>query len=283
MLKGFIRDYKDGDEKAYAAVVDMISVYIYNYPRVVFGADPDRCGDFYEYIFVRLRDIIKQYNDTGAKFVTWFTVVLRNRYFNYIRESRKEYILREGVDLLSLDYESGRFSGLYSLVGDKRDYNCCSCLAYERLVDTIVRNLNDRQRALFHLYYVETLRPEDVGFLSIYLGRPPKAVLEGIDEIRNSIIRRYELQKELLIKLNTVYYRIVRCEERGDERKAGELREKRQKLISEYRNLKINPPYRSISGFLKLPLGTVSTGIMRMKSRVQSMTEIERAYRGLQP
>ena len=272
-LKCFIREYKRGDEKAYLKAVDMISEYIYNYPRIVFGADPDGCGDFYEYILVRLDDILGRFRDTGAKFITWFTVVLRNRYFNFMRESRKGYLLRERINQVSLDFENGRSSSLYNIVGDIRDYSGSSPRVYDETIDMIVRELNDRYRVFFHLYFIETLRPEDVGFLSIYLERSPREVLEGIDGIRCSMVRRYEFKRELLLKLTSVYYMIMQYQREGDARKVEGLREKRKKLIFEYRYAKLNPSYRSISGFLGFPLGTVSSGIMRMKSRAQHIVK----------
>ena len=270
-VKRYIKQYKRGEEKAYWTLVDMISEYIYNYPRIVFGADPDGCSDFYEYILIRLRDIIVRFRDTGAKFVTWFTVVLRNRYFNFLRESKKRYILREQTDILSFDFERGQFSDLYNLFGDSRDYSASSQQLFEELVDTIIRDLGDRQRVFFHLYFIETLRPEDIGFLSIYLEKSPREVLAGIDEVRNSITRRYELKQGLLLKLTTVYHGIMQCQSVGEAGKLVELREKRERLLSQYKHVKLNPSYRSISRFLKLPIGTVSTGIMRMRSSIQQI------------
>ena len=70
--------FKSGDEKSYSIILDMLSGYIYNYPRITFGMSLDVCSDFYEYIFTRLKTILTGYRETDAKFITWFTVVLRN-------------------------------------------------------------------------------------------------------------------------------------------------------------------------------------------------------------
>ncbi len=272
-IKGLIREYRDGDEKAYGKLVDMISSYIYNYPRIVFFADEDRCGDYYEYVFMHLRGIIDRFRDTGARFTSWFTVVLRNRYFNYNRESHKGYILREGSVGLSFDFASERFSGLYNLIGDRRDYSGSVHGRYEELVDMIVRELNDRQRALFHLYYIDTLRPEDVGFLSIYLGNSPRETLEGIDRVRCTIARRYEQKEGLLIKLNEVYRRIVYLQREGDFGRAQVEKNRQKRLLAEYEHLRLNPSYKNIAEFLVLPVGTVSSGILRMKACVRRIVE----------
>jgi RNA polymerase sigma factor (sigma-70 family) len=276
-VKSYIKKYRGGDEKAYWALVETISGYIYNYPRIVFGANPDECSDFYEYTLVKLRDIIDRFRDTGAKFITWFTVVLRNRYFNFIRESRKGYILRESVDLLSFDFESERFSGLYNMIGDVRDYGSSSQRVYDELVDTIVRGLREHQRVLFHLYFIDTLRPEDISFLSIYLEKSPREILAGIDGVRHSMTRRYEIKRDLLFKLTAVYFGITRCQSEGDKEKLVNLRKRRERLLDDYARVKLNPSYRSISRFLKLPTGTVSSGIMRMKTSVQQIVKQQRS------
>jgi hypothetical protein len=43
------------------------------------------------------------------------------------------------------------------------------------------------------------------------------------------------------------------------------VKKKREKVFIEYKRVKLNPAYESIAKFLRLPIGTVSTGIMRMK------------------
>jgi len=279
-IKGYIRDYKSGEERSYSLIVSMISQYIYNYPRIVFSSDVDACGDFYEYILLRLRDIINAYRETEAKFLTWFTVVLRNRYLNFLREKRSKYILKESIDFVSFDYQTERSGGLYNVVGDTRDYGSSSERGYNELIENIVKNLRDKQRIFFHLYYIDTLRPEDLGFLAIYLGRNVRDVLFGIDRIKGSMIDRYEFKRAILQKLTALYYRIIRCQRKGDEKEVLGLKKKRDNLLCEYRRAKLNPSYQNISYFLKIPQGTVSSGILRMKQSVKQILK-ELHYEGM--
>jgi len=55
------------------------------------------------------------------------------------------------------------------------------------------------------------------------------------------------------------------------------LRKRRERLLDDYARVKLNPSYRSISRFLKLPTGTVSSGIMRMKTSVQQIVKQQRS------
>ncbi len=268
-IKELIRNYKGGNEESYISIVKMLSLYTYNYPRIVFSSDLDVCGDFYEYILVRLKDILVAYKESEVRFVTWFTVVLRNSYLNFVREKKSKYLMKEPLDFLSFDFQTEKSQSLYNVVSDKKDYMSSNKKLYDALIDDIIKNLKDRQRIFFHLYYIDTLRPEDIGFLSIFLEQSVRDILVGIDRIKNSMIERYEIKNILLQRLNILFYNIVRFQKAGNELEALKLKKKRDKVLEEYRRVKLNPSYKSLSQFLKLPLGTVSTGILRMKNSVK--------------
>ena len=87
-IKKAVNSYKKGDEKSYTLLIEMLSKFIYNYPRVAFGMNTDICGDFFEYVLARMKAILNGYRETDAKFITWFTVVLRNRYLNFVRAKK---------------------------------------------------------------------------------------------------------------------------------------------------------------------------------------------------
>jgi hypothetical protein len=44
-------------------------------------------------------------------------------------------------------------------------------------------------------------------------------------------------------------------------------------VLDEYMKVKLNPSYESISRFTRLPMGTVSSGIQRMKRSVKRYIE----------
>lgn len=77
-----------------------LSKYIYNYPRKVFGACHETALDFYLYYIERIENILLKYNETEAKFITWFTYTLRNSYLNYIdSKKRKEKYKKNEVSM----------------------------------------------------------------------------------------------------------------------------------------------------------------------------------------
>jgi|GEM_PF-1244873 len=272
-IKDQIRKFVAGDEGSYSRIVSMLAQYIYNYARIVFGADEDTCGDFFEYVLSRFRDILSGYRESEAKFVTWFTVVLRNRYLNFIRAEGTKNRTKKEMDFVSLDCGAGDLPALHNILGDEKTYNSTENAEYENLIDEVVRNLKDRQRIFFHLYYVETLRPEDVGFISIHLGWSVREVLEGLEDIRSSIAEKYRLKNRLFQRLNDLYFQIIKNQKEGNESVIEKLKKKRNKVLEEYRRVKLNPSYESIGRFLRLPIGTVSTGIMRMRTTLRNYFE----------
>lgn len=269
-IKEFSARFKKGDEKSYSVILDMLSGYIYNYPRITFGMNLDVCSDFYEYIFTRLKIILSGYRETDAKFITWFTVVLRNRYLNFIREKKVKYRVEEQTEFISLDSSLEKSRSLYNFISDGKDYGGSNFNGYYKLIDDIVKNLKNNHRIFFHLYYIETLRPEDVSFISIDLDKSIRTSLNGISEIRNTMVEKYRLKNRLLQRLSDLYYDIIKKQKESNESEVEKLKKKRNKVLEEYRRVKLTPSYDSISHFLGFPIGTVSTGIMRMKSAVRS-------------
>jgi DNA-directed RNA polymerase specialized sigma24 family protein len=290
VVKEALGRYRDGDDGRFHEVVEMISHYIYNYPRIVFGADRDVCGGFYEYVLARMKEILGGYRVTGAKFLTWLTVVLRNRYLNYLREAKGSGGIEAKVRVVSLDGEYGsRARGgapgdtrsLYDVVGDRRYLWTERCGGYDELLEGIVRNIRESQRVYFHLYFIDTIRPEDMAFLAIQLDRPVSRILEGVRSVRGSMEEKYRLKWRLEHRLNALFYDLLHGQRDGKGDLVGRLKNRQAKLVKDYERVKLNPSYESIAKFLGLPVGTVSTGIMRMKKSVQSRLE-ETGYEKMQ-
>jgi hypothetical protein len=137
------------------------------------------------------------------------------------------------------------------------------------MIDELTRNLNEKHRMFFHLYFIESIRPEDISFISIYLGKPYRELLGGVSGIRDTMLEKYRLKNKLFQRLNDIYYDILRNQDENNKPEVEKLKKKRNKVLDEYRRVKLTPSYESLSKFLGYPIGTVSTGIMRMKSAVQ--------------
>jgi hypothetical protein len=88
--------------------------------------------------------------------------------------------------------------------------------------------------------------------------------------IRNSMVEKYRIRNRLSKKLSDLYYELLKHQKEGDITAAERIKKKRENVLEEYRRVKLNPSYETIARFLEYPIGTVSTGIKRMKSAVKS-------------
>jgi hypothetical protein len=98
-----------------------------------------------------------------------------------------------------------------------------------------------------------------------------KDVLSSINRLKDKMVRKYELKNDTYEKLNLLYHEILRQQREGVIESAQIMKKKQDKLLQEYWRIKLNPSYSSLADFLNLPLGTVSTGISRMKSAVRNI------------
>ena len=272
-IKECMRSYQSGDIAVFSSIVRLLSLYMYNFPRIVFAADPDCCSEFYEYMLRRLRKVLNSYRETDAKFTTWFTVVLRSRYINFVRERKSKSEQHIDSFVFSLDYSDDNRQSLYSLIAERKDFLRSDHPLYDELVERIVSHLNQKHRIFFHLYFLDSLRPEDVVFLAVNLGRSMRNVLHGIGRLKETVVKRYEKKNESLGKLNQYYRELISAQQRDDTWALLRIRKRRSAVIDEYRRIKIHPSYEGMATFLKIPLGTVSTGVSRMKGAVRNILE----------
>ena len=268
-----MRSYQGGDTGVFPNIVQILSLYIYNYPRIVFAADPDCCSEFYEYMLSRLRKVLNSYRETDVKFATWFTVVLRSRYINFIRERSSKSDQSVDCFAFSLDYKDDNRQSLYNMIAERKDFLQSDYAFYDELVERIVSYLNHKQQIFFHLYFIDSLRPEDVVFLSLSLGMSIRDVLHSIGRLKETVVTRYEKKNESLGKLGKYYRELISAQHRDDHQAMSRIRKKRASAIEEYRRIKIHPSYEGLATFLQIPLGTVSTGISRMKGAVRNILE----------
>ena len=80
---------------------------------------------------------------------------------------------------------------------------------------------------------------------------------------------KYRLKNKLYQKMNIFYYEILKNQKENNEPAVEKVKKKRNKVLDDYSKVKMNPSYESISHFLGFPMGSVSSGIMRMKREVQ--------------
>ncbi|ELV06598.1 RNA polymerase sigma subunit RpoD, partial [Brachyspira hampsonii 30599] len=100
-IKKLILEYKAARSiETLKEINEHLSNYIYNYPRKVFGVFHDDALEFYSYYIERIDNIIIKYNETDAKFITWFTYTLRSHYLNFLdHKKRKDKYKKQEISI----------------------------------------------------------------------------------------------------------------------------------------------------------------------------------------
>ena len=123
-IKKTIKEYKT--TRSIAALKEInehLSNYIYNYPRKVFGVFHNTALEFYSYYIERIENIILKYNETDAKFITWFTYTLRSHYLNFIDyKKRKEKYNKKEISMDAPLYDREALT-LHDVLYDTKTYS----------------------------------------------------------------------------------------------------------------------------------------------------------------
>lgn len=81
-----------GDHQALERIDLLLAAIIWNYPRKFRGYTEDDSASFYEFVRSALPSILASYKRGQTLFLTWFFVVLRSRYLNWLRAQKDEIV-----------------------------------------------------------------------------------------------------------------------------------------------------------------------------------------------
>ncbi len=105
-VKRLVLEYKSGSESVINQIIKEISLYIYNFPIIIYNRPRDEASEFYIYFLERIENYIKGFSDKGYKFSTYLTHVLINSYKNFLIQKRKtlKIIYESEIDSINLLY-----------------------------------------------------------------------------------------------------------------------------------------------------------------------------------
>jgi len=236
-IRGLIRRYKETeDDEILIEIVKEISDMIYNYPRIVFGRTEDDCSEFYLYVIEQIKKIIVKYNEALASFNTWFTIVLKSRYINWLykiareKEKRIEPVLWSDISADSNMKQDERiFYNLYLTQQNYEDFSLKDRLknAYKKM--DLLENL------LIKLMYYP-LDSSTISMLSEFLKKP----LQECYDIYIKTYHKHNLldkQKILRETANEIKHKLSKIKEKIEYFKR---KDKPDKVKSLLRQKKIN-------------------------------------------
>ena len=277
-IKKTIKEYKT--TRSIAALKEInehLSNYIYNYPRKVFGVFHNTALEFYSYYIERIENIILKYNETDAKFITWFTYTLRSHYLNFIdykkrkeKYNKKEISMdaplydREALTLHDVLYDTKTYS--INEYTDNYDNNSMEELAFN-IFKYIENKFNDRDSIAFFIHNLELFINLIISPLMKYFNIDYEEAYSIIEKARATYINKYNeilKQQDKIAKVN------AQIEENN---KKGlftvHLASKKQNYIKKLHSIKINVPYNFISNLLNITSNAVTKIINKIKSNLK--------------
>lgn len=188
-IKEMLNSYRENHNNI-SDIIEYLSSTIYSFPYLTSGMDADACSDFYEYILVRMSKILSGYSQMECKFLTWFMVVLRRHFYNWIKHSKlkenREYaILNSPVNFDSKD----------ELINSIKDESIGDDLIEGEAASTVVKAfdmLPERESLILKLHYFDFFQENDLHLASELFECSLSEMKKRYDAIRNKIADKNE-------------------------------------------------------------------------------------------
>ncbi|MFW5799853.1 MAG: RNA polymerase sigma factor, partial [Spirochaetota bacterium] len=157
-----------GAEKIFKEILNLISEFIYNFPRIKYYKDEDVCSEFYLYCLDYISDILIKFDINGrASFQTWFAVVLFNLWRNFIKSSsykemRKKKITTKSIEDLNM---IDRYKFLYETVVKNSDDENDGIYVNNKEVKSLhncFKKMPKKVRVVFKAHFFELFTSKDI-------------------------------------------------------------------------------------------------------------------------
>ncbi|MCZ9893185.1 sigma-70 family RNA polymerase sigma factor [Brachyspira hyodysenteriae] len=277
-IKKLVLEYKATRSiEALKEINEHLSNYIYNYPRKVFGVFHDDALEFYSYYIERIDNIIIKYNETDAKFITWFTYTLRSHYLNFIDHKKRKYKYKKqeisidaplcGKDALTLHdvlYDSKSYvMNEYSNNHNESNIEKLSL----NMFNYIEKEFSDRDSIAFFIHNLELFINLIIQPLMKYFNINYEEAYSIIEKARATYIKKYNeiiKQQDKIAKINA---QIEINNKRGLF--TVHLASKKQNYIKKLHSIKINVPYEFIAKLLNITNNAVTKIINKIKASLK--------------
>lgn len=280
----------EGVDEAERTLLRRYMPAIYGLPQQQFGAEEEDLSEFLIYAVekVRERHLLGRYDpEAGASFRTWFGVVIRNLYFDFLRRHARDPALvavgEEGMDLLGA-------AGAEPPSG--------AATPEVEAADRLLGRMELKCRALFKLLLANAffLSPDELRWVAETSGRDTVEAARQLAELEEDLRETDVAIEERHRQLERVYwwqrtYERQLCEleqERGrPEAERQDLlektcqrlqrrREQHRRLVDELAGSAgvATAPYRRLAEILRMKEGTLGSHLSRCRQRLA--TQIQR-------
>ena len=255
-----------------------LSNYIYNYPRKVFGIYHNDALEFYSYYIERIGNIILKYNETEAKFITWFTYTLRSHYLNFIdykkrknKYNKKEISIdaplcnRDSLTLHDVLYDTKSYSINEYTENYNEEINIENIAL--KMFNYIEKEFNDRDSLAFFMHNLELFINLIASPIMKYFNIGYEEAYSIIEKARSTYIKKYNeiiKQQDRIAKVNAQI---------SENNRKGiftvHLASKKQNYIKKLHSIKINVPYDFIAKLFNITSNAVTKIINKIKTNLK--------------
>ena len=275
-IKKAVMEYKASRSViTFKEINNHLSKYIYNYPRKVFGVCHETAMDFYLYYIERIENILLKYNETEAKFITWFTYTLRNSYLNYIdSKKRKEKYKkieismdaplcdREALTLHDVLYDSKKYSiDFINSISDSDNNNIEEISL--KIFNRIESEFSNRDSIIFFIHNLELFINFITKPLMKFFNINYEEAYSIIEKARATYINKYNDIIKLQDSIAKINLKISEYKNKGLW--TVHLASKKQNKINKLRAIKLNVPHSFISKLFDISVNAITKIINKIK------------------
>ena len=253
-----------------------LSKYIYNYPRKVFGVCHETAMDFYLYYIERIENILLKYNETEAKFITWFTYTLRNGYLNYIdykkrKEKYKKIEIsmdaplcdREALTLHDVLYDTKKYSINFITESENDNIEEISLKIFNYIEDSF----SNRDSIIFYIHNLELFINLITKPLMEFFNIDYEEAYSIIENARATYMHKYNDIIKLQDSIAKINLKISEYKNKGLW--TVHLASKKQNRINKLRAIKLNVPHSFIAKLFDISVNAITKIINKIKKSLK--------------
>ena len=276
-IKKAVMEYKvSRSVMTFKEINNHLSKYIYNYPRKVFGVCHETAMDFYLYYIERIENILLKYNETEAKFITWFTYTLRNGYLNYIdykkrKEKYKKIEIsmdaplcdREALTLHDVLYDTKKYSIGFITESENDNIEEISLKIFNYIEDSF----SNRDSIIFYIHNLELFINLITKPLMEFFNINYEEAYSMIEKARATYIHKYNDIIKLQDSIAKINLKISEYKRKGLW--TVHLASKKQNRINKLRAIKLNVPHSFIAKLFDMSVNAITKIINKIKKSLK--------------
>lgn len=279
-IKKAVMEYKvSRSVMTFKEINNHLSKYIYNYPRKIFGVCHETAMDFYLYYIERIENILLKYNETEAKFITWFTYTLRNGYLNYIdSKKRKEKYKkieismdatlcdREVLTLHDVLYDTKKYSMDFINFFNESENDNIEEISL-KIFNYIESAFSNRDSIIFYIHNLELFINLITKPLMEFFNINYEEAYSIIEKARTTYMHKYNDIIKLQDSIAKINLKISEYKRKGLW--TVHLASKKQNKINKLRAIKLNVPHYFIAKLFDMSVNAITKIINKIKKSLK--------------